>query len=47
MMNSDIEYQSPEQIKRFQETKLADALAYLEAHSPYYRRMFSSYEIDL
>ena len=47
MMNSDIEYQSPEQIKRFQETKLADALAYLEAHSPYYRRMFSSYEIDI
>jgi len=46
-MNLDIEYQSPEQIKLFQEEKLADALAYLQAHSPYYQRMFASYGIDI
>ena len=44
---TDIEYQSPEEIKAFQESKLTEALEYLQAHSPYYRRMFESYKIDI
>ena len=43
----DIEYCTPEEIKAFQEHKLHEALTYLEAHSPYYKRMFSSYGIDI
>ena len=43
----DIEYCTPEEIKAFQENKLHEALTYLEAHSPYYKRMFSSYGIDI
>ena len=42
MINNDIEYQSVEQIKAYQENLLHEALAYLEAHSPYYQRMFKS-----
>ena len=43
----DIEYSTPEEIKAFQEQKLHEALTYLEAHSPYYQRMFASYAIDI
>lgn len=46
-MSKDIEYQSPEEIKAFQEKLLADDLAYLQAHSPYYQRMFECYNIDI
>ncbi|MBR4584390.1 MAG: AMP-binding protein [Bacteroidales bacterium] len=46
-MQKDIEYCSPEEIKAFQEKKLTEALAYLQEHSPYYRRMFKSYNIDI
>ena len=44
---NDIEYQSPEEIKAFQEGKLHEALLYLKEHSPYYQRMFASYGIDI
>ena len=47
MINHDIEYQSPEEIKAYQEGLLHKALAYLEAHSPYYQRMFKSYSINI
>ena len=43
----DIEFQSSEEIKAFQEKKLHEALKYLAANSPYYRRMFDSYGIDI
>lgn len=46
-MQKDIEYCSPEEIKAFQEKKQTEALAYLQEHSPYYRRMFKSYNIDI
>jgi phenylacetate-CoA ligase len=46
MIESDIEFKSPEEIKRYQEKLLHDALAYLCKHSAYYRRMFDKYEID-
>ena len=47
MITNDIEYQSIEQIKAYQEGLLHNALAYLEAHSPYYQRMFKSYGIQI
>ncbi len=46
-MAEDIEFQSSEAIKDFQEQKLQEALAYLAANSPYYQRMFSRYGIDI
>ena len=47
VMNEDIEYRSIDEIKSFQEGRLKEALAYLKAHSPYYRKMFDSYHIDV
>lgn len=47
MENRDIEFESPERIKAFQEEKLSEALAYLERKSPYYRRMFERNAIDV
>ena len=44
---NDIEFQSPEKIKAYQESLLAKALEYLQANSPYYQRMFDSYKIDI
>lgn len=46
-MAEDIEFQSAEAIKEFQEQKLHEALTYLAAHSPYYQRMFSRCGIDI
>ena len=43
----DIEYKSPEEIKVFQEGLLKKHLEYLAGHSAYYKRMFSSYGIDI
>lgn len=45
-MNNDIEYKSTEEIKAYQEGLLHEALTYLQAHSPYYQRMFESYGIN-
>jgi len=45
--HSDIEYQSPEAIKAFQEDKMRTALRYLREHSPYYQRMFDSYRVNI
>lgn len=47
MNNNDIEYKSVEEIKAFQEELLHKALTYLQAHSPYYQRMFKSYGINI
>lgn len=46
-MTEDIEFQSVEAIKDFQEEKLRVALDYLAANSPYYQRMFSRFGIDV
>lgn len=45
-MKTDIEFQTPERIKAFQEGLLREALAYLQTHSPYYRRLFREQGID-
>ena len=47
MNTNDIEYKSVEEIKAYQETLLQEALSYLQAHSPYYQRMFKSYGIHI
>ena len=43
----DIEFASPQEIKAFQDQKLQEALAYLQAHSRYYQRMFERCRIDV
>ncbi|MDR1332305.1 MAG: AMP-binding protein [Tannerella sp.] len=43
----EIEFRPREEIKRFQEEKLSTALAYMQAHSPFYRRMFDGEGIDV
>ena len=47
MKTNDIEFQSVEEIKAFQENLLHEALVYLQTHSPYYQRMFKSYGINI
>ena len=46
-MEKDIEFESLEAIKAFQEQKLHEALLYLQHNSPYYQRMFESQGIDI
>jgi len=43
----EIEFKPKEEIKRFQEEKLKTALRYLQEHSPFYKRMFKQYNIDI
>jgi phenylacetate-CoA ligase len=42
----DIEFESIERIREFQEDKLRQQIAYLAEHSPFYRRMFATHHID-
>lgn len=46
-VKTDIEFQSPEEIKAFQEELLHKTLIYLKEHSRYYQRLFGRYEIDV
>ncbi len=41
----EIEFQPKEVIKAFQEEKLRNQIAYLQAHSPFYQRLFSEHHI--
>lgn len=43
----EIEFQSSEVIKHFQEEKLLEAIKYLNENSPYYKRLFSENNIDI
>ncbi len=43
----DIEFKSATEIKQFQEALLQQQLAYLQAHSPYYQRVFAHKNIDV
>ena len=45
-MIPNIEKALPEEIKKFQEEKLRETLAYVSVHSPYYKRLFSEHTID-
>ena len=44
---NDIEFSSPAEIKAFQEDLLHKHLFYLKKNSPYYRRVFESYGINI
>ncbi|MDY6326564.1 MAG: AMP-binding protein [Bacteroidales bacterium] len=46
-MMQDIEYSSPEEIRQFQDTRLREALAYLNTSSRYYRRLFERYNVNV
>ena len=46
-MNSDIQYRSPEEITKCQQAKLQEALAYLQARSPFYRSLFAKEHITV
>lgn len=43
----DIETKSSAEIKKFQETKMQQALAYVAAHSPFYKRLFKQHGITV
>lgn len=47
MKAPQIEFESLETIKRFQEEKLKTALQYLVSYSPYYKRLFTDYNIRI
>lgn len=44
---SDIQFKSSQEIKLFQEKRLAEELLYLQTHSAFYRRMFKAHHIDI
>lgn len=44
---NDIEFQTEAEIRDFQEELLRRDMRYLADHSPYYRRLFRSYDIDV
>ncbi|MDR3134104.1 MAG: AMP-binding protein [Prevotellaceae bacterium] len=46
-MNNDIQYRPAEEIAKYQQAKLQEALAYLQARSPFYREMFEREHIDI
>lgn len=43
----DIEFQTQDVIKKFQEDKMSAQLSYLQANSPYYRQVFAQNKIDI
>lgn len=43
----EIQYQSSEKIKTFQESKLQEALTYLAKHSTFYKKMFQEHDINI
>ncbi|RLD47934.1 MAG: phenylacetate--CoA ligase family protein, partial [Bacteroidetes bacterium] len=43
----DIETRPPEEIKKFQEAKLAELLSYLQSHSTFYQELFEKNGIDI
>jgi phenylacetate-CoA ligase len=45
MKEAEIEYRPKEEIKRFQEERMREAIRYLGLHSPFYRRMFDTHGI--
>jgi len=43
----EIELQSPDKIKTFQEERLRELLDYVSLNSPFYKRLFASHQIDI
>lgn len=40
--NPEIQFRSPEEIKAYQESRLAEELLYLQNHSRFYQRLFQA-----
>lgn len=47
MITDDIEFKSAEEIKIYQDSRLREALQYLNTNSPFYKRMFAEHGIDI
>lgn len=45
--NSQLHYESNDEIRRFQEQRLRETVEYLNRNSPYYRRLFEKNHIDI
>lgn len=45
--NPEIQFRSPEEIKAYQESRLAEELLYLQNHSRFYQHLFQAYHIDI
>ena len=43
----EIEFRPVDEIRRYQEQRLHEHLVYLQAHSPFYQRMFAENDIDI
>ena len=43
----ELHFQTPQEIKRFQEERLRESLRYVAEHSPYYKRLFAKHNIDV
>ena len=43
----EIEFQPKEVIRQYQEKKLREHLAYLQAYSPFYKKMFADHHINV
>ena len=41
--NPEIQFRSPEEIKAYQESRLAEELLYLQNHSRFYQHLFQAY----
>ena len=41
--NPEIQFRSPEEIKAYQESRLAEELLYLQNHSRFYQRLFQAH----
>lgn len=44
--DSNLHYRTPDEIRRFQEERLRETVAYVAAHSPYYKALFEREGID-
>ncbi len=47
MFIPEIEKQTPEQIRQYQAQKLQEQLLYLQANSPFYKKLFNEHHIDI
>lgn len=45
--NQKIQFSSPAEIKLYQEARLSETMAYLQAHSKFYQSMFRKHHIDI
>ena len=47
MISEELQRLSLPEIKKFQETKMAEILSYIQAYSPYYKQLFKQEKIDI